>query len=122
MTNEIRYRDGKIDEVVMRCDAIHLERMDNDSWSLVVVKSNKRALFSIFLSQFDVNCEVDENQLQTETLKLLKHGLEKEEELNRRLFKSVEKQRQLASRMTTIMRDFIKSLEEVQAKLYKLVD
>ena len=72
MKNEIRYRDGKIDEVVMWCDALHLERMDNDMWSLAVIKDGKKALFTLFLSQFDVNCEVDENQLQTETLKLLK--------------------------------------------------
>ena len=43
----IRTRNGAVDDVVIDCDQVHLEQMDDDVWSLIVYRGEQRVMFSV---------------------------------------------------------------------------
>lgn len=68
--NEIRLdEDGNPDDIVISCDSIHLERMDNNFWWLGINKNGERTTFEIGATLEGIMTELVENGLKTETLK-----------------------------------------------------
>jgi len=69
--NEIRLdMEGKEDDIVIDCDSIHLERMDDNFWWLGIYKGDKRVAFHIITEQDGLNVRLVENELKT---KIVKH-------------------------------------------------
>ncbi len=67
--NEIRLdQEGKKDDIVLNCDSIHLERMDNNCWCLIVYKKNKRTLFNLIAEQDGINANLEENGLNAKII------------------------------------------------------
>lgn len=43
----IRTRNGAVDDVVIDCDQVHLERMDDGVWSLILYRGEQKVMFEI---------------------------------------------------------------------------
>lgn len=43
----IRTRNGAVDDVVIDCDQVHLEQMDDGVWSLILYRGDERVAFMI---------------------------------------------------------------------------
>lgn len=71
--NEIRLDEhGKHDDIVIQCDSIHLEQMDNNSWWLGVYRGDKRICFSIFANQSGIVTQTQEDELGIKIVPLKK--------------------------------------------------
>ena len=69
--NEIRLdREQKNDDIVIDCDSIHLERMDNNFWWLGIYKGKKRTAFNIFATESGIDVELVENGLKSKIIHL----------------------------------------------------
>lgn len=60
--DEIRTRNGKVDDIVIDQVDIHLEDMDGNNWWLGVYQGKKRATFWIS-SKSKITVRVEENEL-----------------------------------------------------------
>ena len=54
---------GNEDDIVLQCDEIHLERMTEDVWSLLVYKRNKRISLDMVIEKKMIMVHTKENEL-----------------------------------------------------------
>lgn len=63
--HELRLDDeGKLDDIVLQCDSVHLERMSDDFWWLGVYRGRERTTFHICRTGKLVKVTLMENDLQ----------------------------------------------------------
>lgn len=64
-SHEIRLdKKGEIDDVVIQCDQIHFERMDNHWFWMAVYKGDERTVFHFNAKSGDIEVLMDENDLE----------------------------------------------------------